>query len=129
MDLQITTPAIFFPTASLLMLAYTNRFLGLSSRVRDLHTHWQATHEAGLARQIALLRRRIVLIRNMQFSGVLSLLLGMCSMLAISLDAPPTALWLFVGATIALMLSLVIALNEIRLSGNALDVLLSEMEK
>ncbi|MBA4140560.1 MAG: DUF2721 domain-containing protein, partial [Segetibacter sp.] len=41
MDITINTPALFFPAISLIMLAYTNRFLALASRVRDLHAKYQ----------------------------------------------------------------------------------------
>ena len=37
MEISFNTPALLFPAISLIMLAYTNRFLALSSRVRNLH--------------------------------------------------------------------------------------------
>jgi hypothetical protein len=40
MDITINTPALFFPAISLVMLAYTNRFLALSSVVRNLHAEY-----------------------------------------------------------------------------------------
>jgi hypothetical protein len=37
MEITLNTPALLFPAISLVLLAYTNRFLGLSSLVRTLH--------------------------------------------------------------------------------------------
>ena len=40
MELSINTPALLFPAITLLMLAYTNRFLALASLVRSLHDEY-----------------------------------------------------------------------------------------
>ena len=45
MELTLTTPALLFPALSLLMLAYTNRFLTLASLIRELHRRYQTEHE------------------------------------------------------------------------------------
>ncbi len=74
MDISLTTPALLFPTVSLLMLAYTNRFLTLASIIRNLHAQYHDEDDDNLVGQIANLRYRIYLIRNMQIAGVLSLL-------------------------------------------------------
>ena len=39
-DIDINTPALLFPAITLLMLAYTNRFLSLASLVRNLHEEY-----------------------------------------------------------------------------------------
>ncbi len=36
-EITISTPALVFPALSVLMLAYTNRFIAVSKRVRSLH--------------------------------------------------------------------------------------------
>ncbi len=41
MQIDFTTPALLFSTISLLLLAYTNRFLGLSKVIRELHAGWE----------------------------------------------------------------------------------------
>src|SRR5258708_28104846 len=74
MDINITTPAVLFPAVSLLLLAYTNRFLALASVIRKLHADYKASPSPHFLSQIQNLRRRIRLVRNMQFFGVLSLL-------------------------------------------------------
>ena len=75
MELSINTPALLFPAITLLMLAYTNRFLAIAALVRKLHDEYVKKEDTLLKRQIKNLRHRISLIRNMQASGVLSFLL------------------------------------------------------
>src|SRR5215211_645983 len=75
MDITLSTPALLFPAISLLMLAYTNRFLALSNRIRDLHEKYKATPDLLLIGQIRNLRLRVELIKHMQGAGVLGLLM------------------------------------------------------
>jgi len=79
-NLPLSTPSLLFPAISLLMLAYTNRFLGLASVVRKLHEDWRGTQEPLLLKQIQSLRRRIQIIKHMQTMGVLSLMTCIISM-------------------------------------------------
>ena len=58
MDITLTTPALLFPTVSLLMLAYTNRFLALASVIRNLHDRYKAEDDENLLGQIANLKYR-----------------------------------------------------------------------
>lgn len=37
MEISLTTPALLFPAISLLLLAYTNRFLTLAGLIRNLY--------------------------------------------------------------------------------------------
>ncbi len=64
MDLTLTTPALLFPAISLLLLAYTNRFLALAALMRDLHARYKSSPDPQIKGQLANLRYRIVLIRN-----------------------------------------------------------------
>src|SRR5208282_4925724 len=75
MEITLTTPAVFFPAVSLLLLAYTNRFLALASVIRKLHADYKVSKELTYLGQIENLRWRIRLVRNMQFCGVSSLLM------------------------------------------------------
>ncbi len=75
MDLTLATPSLLFPAISLLLLAYTNRFLGLAALIRELHAKYVERPDRIIWRQIANLRRRVLLIRNMQVAGAASLLL------------------------------------------------------
>ena len=69
MDITLTTPALLFPTVSLLMLAYTNRFLTIATIIRNLHDRYRESQSDNLLGQIANLRYRVYLIRNMQIAG------------------------------------------------------------
>ena len=73
MELSLTTPALLFPAVSLLLLAYTNRFLALGTLIRELHRRYQENGDKLLERQILQLRRRVVLIRRMQAAGTRSI--------------------------------------------------------
>ena len=83
MDISITTPALLFPAISLLLLAFTNRFLALASLIRQLHASYKSDPDEILFGQIANLRYRINLIRDMQAYGVSSLLLCVVCMLVL----------------------------------------------
>jgi hypothetical protein len=128
-ELTLTTPGLFFPAASLLLLAYTNRFLALASLVRHLHQGWRSSQDQKLLQQIQYLHARLILIRGMQLFGVLSLCCSLLCMLALFADMRPLAGWVFIASCLSLLLSLIITLIEIWLSNNALDVLLAEMRQ
>ena len=129
MEITLTTPALIFPAVSLLLVAYTNRFLALGSRIRNLHAQYKSTPDAILRGQIVILKKRVVLIRNMQFLGVGSLFLCVLCMFLLFGGK------LFLGKiTFALSLlfmlgSLGISLQEILISMQALNLELSGMEK
>lgn len=127
MPLSLTTPALLFSAISLLLLAYTNRFLSLAALIRSLAN--QAA-DCGVAEaQIANLRHRIRLIRWMQEAGVLSFTLCVLSMLLIYLDKEGLAVWSF-GTSLALLLySLVLSVVEIRISQKALDIFLDSLKR
>jgi hypothetical protein len=125
-DLQ--TPALLFPAVSLLMLAYTNRYIAVSNLIRSLHERHLREASEGLSRQIASLRRRVRVIRNMQVVGVASMLASVLSMLLVFFGRSAEATWLF-GAALGLMIgSLFLSMQEIGLSVRALDILLEDMD-
>ena len=70
MQIDLTTPALLFSAISLIMLAYTNRFLSYASLVRTLKEQHQKNHSSVTAAQIANLRKRLYLTRAMQVSGI-----------------------------------------------------------
>lgn len=124
-SLSYGTVGLLFPAISLLMLAYTNRFLGLASLVRQLINRYQDAPQAGLLQQIENLRHRVSLVRYSQAAGTLSLLLCTGCLFALFLGLRVAAALLF-GAALLLMLgSLVIALREIHLSVRALEMEIS----
>jgi hypothetical protein len=76
MELQLSTPALLFSAITLLMLAFTNRFLAIATLIRGLHKNYLlAPDQEIIVEQIHNLRRRLTLIKNMQLFGVFSFLL------------------------------------------------------
>jgi len=127
-DIPLATPSLLFPAISLLMLAYTNRFLALATIIRNLHAAWRESHDCLLEAQITNLRQRIVLIRNMQAAGVLSLIACTLSMMFLFFDSQPGG-QVFFGISLTFMiLSLSLTFKEVLISGRALDMQLSDME-
>jgi len=129
LEITLTTPALLFPTVSLLMLAYTNRFLTLATIIRSLYDRYHADRDESLLPQIQNLRYRVYLIRNMQIAGVLSLLLCVVSMFALFAGWIDAGKWSFAIALILLIVSMLISLRELQISVGALDLLLTDLEK
>ena len=129
MEITLTTPSLLFPAISLLMLAYTNRFLTLATIIRGLHDRYRTQQDENLVRQIANLRYRVYLIRNMQIAGVLSLLFCVVSMFSLFADWIAVGQWVFGIALVLMIVSMGISLRELQVSVGALDLLLNEMGK
>ncbi|MEO5997298.1 MAG: DUF2721 domain-containing protein [Chitinophagaceae bacterium] len=130
MELSITTPALLFPAISLLMLAYTNRFLALANLIRNLHSQYnEHKNKEGVLRQIKNLRLRLRLIRLMQWFGVFSLLLCVLSMFFVYQVYPVLAGCFFAFSLVTMLLSLFLSLYEIQISTRALEIELSDMEE
>lgn len=128
-DFSLTTPALLFPTVSLLLLAYTNRFLTIATIIRNLHNQYHKSQDESLLPQIENLRHRVYLIKNMQIFGVLSLLSCVVSMFALFAGWVLTSQWIFAFALILMMISLAISLRELQISSGALDLLLTDLEE
>ena len=129
MEISISTPALLFPTISLLMLAYTNRFLALASAVRKLLEQYQQNHRNELLEQIHALRFRIALIKNMQTVGISSLFLCVLCMAALFAGWTLAANMIFAGSLALMLVSLALSAWEIQLSANALNLALREIEE
>jgi hypothetical protein len=130
MEISINTPALLFPAISLLMLAYTNRFLALASLIRNLHSSYKDhSDKKGVLQQIKNLRLRLRLIRQMQLSGVLSLFLCVLSMFFVYEQLTIWANFVFASSLIAMMISLFLSLSEIQISTRALEIELSDMDE
>ena len=128
MELTLTTPALLFSAISLILLAYTNRFLALAPLVRSLHDRYKETHDANIFSQIYNLRKRLYLIRAMQIAGLLSLLLCVVCMFLIYVKFMLVSEILFGIALISLVISLILSIIEIQISVHALDLHLDNME-
>jgi hypothetical protein len=129
MEITLNTPALLFPAISLLLLAYTNRFVALASLVRKLHDEYKTgVKDSILIGQIHNLRRRINYIRYMQGLGVFSFLLCVVCMYSIYNEWYYFAKIIFALSLISLTISLILSLLEIIQSMNALELELSDME-
>lgn len=128
MDISLTTPALLFPAVSLILLAYTNRFLALAALIRSLNERWNETHDPKIPPQIENLRYRVRLIQRMQTLGVSAILLCVVAMFCLFENWLRVGAWIFGASLVALSFSLAISLHEIQLSGRALDMQLADME-
>ncbi len=128
MEFTLTTPALLFPTVSVLLLAYTNRFLALSSVVRTLHANQKTMPNPAVLQEIASLRYRLRLIRNMQAIGVSSLLLCVVSMIFLFSGLIWMGKLLFAISLILMTVSLALSFREIQVSIEALNLHLRDIE-
>lgn len=126
MIIDIATPAMLFPAISLLLLAYTNRFLTLATVIRNFAKEEQ---DHNTQAQIKNLRLRIQLIKRMQIAGVFSFLLCVVSMLAIYLTYQAIGNWVFALSLICLLYSLWMSVREILISVEALDFHLDSLKQ
>lgn len=128
-ELSLATPSILFSAISLIMLAYTNRFLSYAQVIRNISAEAQRETTPELLSQIDNLRRRLNLTRNMQLLGILSLLLCVVSTFFIYIGWQLSAVYIFAGALISLMVSLAISIQELLISVKALDIHLDGIKR
>lgn len=125
--LDLTTPSLLFSAISLILLAYTNRFLSYASVVRALKEKHQQTHDPKDIAQIANLRKRLYLTRSIQILGILSLLLCVIAMFFIYVSWQIFAAWIFGIALLLLAASLCVCIWEINISVKALEIHLEDI--
>lgn len=127
--MNISTPALLFSATSLILLAFTNRFLTIATIVRSLKKVYDEKENYEIKLQIKNLRQRLILIKNMQLSGVLSLFFSVLSMTLLFYNIK-TLGEIFFGISLLLMLiSLALSFWEISISVKALELHLSDLEK
>jgi hypothetical protein len=131
MEVSINTPALLFPAITLLMLAYTNRFLGLASLIRNLHLKYKQVPEdrEKVRAQIQNLRRRLMLVKYMQASGIISFFFCVLCMFAFYIEYQTSAFSIFGLSLLFLLLSLALSLHEIFISTRALEIELKDMSE
>ena len=127
--MTLTTPALLFPAISLLLLAYTNRFLVLAQLIRELNAREGNTNRPLVLAQIDNLKKRIKLIRAMQVWGAFSFLLCTLSMMSLFIKLPLVGIILFGISLCCLTTSLIISLYEIHISCDAIKIELQNIEK
>ena len=128
-ELTLTTPAVLFSAISLIMLAYTNRFLAYSAVIRNLHDIYLERKEDSLIRQIKNLKLRLNLTRWMQIFGISSLLFCVLTMLLIYINYQQVAVWIFGLALVLLIISLTLLIKEIQISSQALQYHIADIEE
>ena len=128
-DLSLTTPALLFSAISLIMLAYTNRFLAYAAVIRNLHDIYLEKKDTSLLRQIKNLKLRLNLTRWMQIFGISSLLFCVLTMFLIYVHIHTVAVWVFGFALVLLIVSLSLLIKEIQISAEALQHHISDIEE
>jgi uncharacterized membrane protein YtjA (UPF0391 family) len=129
MELTIQTPALLFPALSLLLLAYTNKFLAIASLIRKLYSDYKKKKDQNTIDQIESLLKRLWLIRWMQIIGVTSILFCVLTMFCIYEGNQFVAKTLFAVSLVLMITSLIISIIEITKSSDALRFLLKDIEK
>lgn len=124
--LELSTPALIFPALSILMLAYTNKFIAISKRVRALHAEHKGHPSNNLKDQIKVLTKRMGYIRNMQITALSGFSFNVLAIASILLHLDLIALILFAIGLILVFSSLIICIVEIYTSTQAMTLLLEE---
>lgn len=128
-ELTLTTPALLFSAISLILLAYTNRFLSYAQLIRSLREQHRLQPSKVTRAQIDNLRLRLRLTRSMQSLGVASLFLCVVTMFLIYAGLQTLSAYVFGVALLCLIGSLGISLHEVRISVRALEIHLHDMEE
>ncbi|MFT3737184.1 MAG: DUF2721 domain-containing protein [Breznakibacter sp.] len=128
-DFSLSTPTLLFSAVSLILLAYTNRFMGYAQLVRSLYKEFRENKDDVLLAQIRNLRKRLQLTRFMQLFGILSLFLCVVSMFLVYVNIHDLALLAFGVALLLLIASLAVSAWEIHISTLAVEMHLRDMEE
>lgn len=129
MNLNLETPALLFSATSLILLAYTNRFLTVATIIRSLKDTYEKEENDTILLEIKNLNLRLTLIRSMQLFGVCSLFLSVFTMLLLFINQQEAALYFFGASLLGLLISLGLSFWEINISIDALRVHLSGVIK
>ena len=126
--LNLTTPALLFSAISLIMLAYTNRFLAYTAVIRNLYAKYKENPDNTILRQIRNLKLRLFLTKWMQIFGITSLFLCVMTMFLIYIGYQEIAVWVFGAGLLLLLTSLAFLIKEIQISTRALLHHISDIE-
>ncbi|MQP51964.1 MULTISPECIES: DUF2721 domain-containing protein [unclassified Flavobacterium] len=129
MTVSLETPALLFSATSLILLAYTNRFLTIAQIVRGLKKNYDDNHNKNILLEIKNLNLRLTLIRYMQLFGVMCLFLSVFAMLLLYVNQATIGIYLFGASLLSLLISLGISFWEISISVNALRVHLKDLSE
>lgn len=129
MTLSIETPALLFSATSLILLAYTNRFLTIAQIIRNLKKNYDDNHNKNILLEIKNLNLRLTLIRYMQLFGLMCLFLSVFAMLLLYISQETIGIYIFGASLLCLLLSLGISFWEISISVIALRVHLKDLSE
>jgi len=129
MEINLTTPALLFPAISLLLLAYTSRFLAIAALMRELYSRYKTQPDLRIKGQITSLRYRIGIIRNMQVFGVASFVGCVICMIVLFAGMLTLGKWIFAGSLMLLLISLGLSLREVQVSIDALTLQMHDLDQ
>ena len=127
-ELTLITPTFLFSAVSLILLAYTNRFLAYTSLVRNLKVKYMENKSSVTKAEIENLKKRLKLTRLMQLYGEASLLLCVATMFLIYIGLQTVSAVIFAVALLFLIISLALSVWEINISSKSIQIHLSDME-
>ena len=129
MEFNLSTPALLFSAISLLILAYTNRFLAVAALVRQHINLYEESNEENILKQINNFETRLKIIKYTQIFGVVSFLFCVVSMVLIFTNRIFPAKIVFLLSLITLFVSLLLSLQEVFLSIGALNIELERIRR
>ena len=130
-ELNLTTPSLLFSAISLILLAYTNRFLSYASVVRTLNEKYQENPDKDptTLNQIRNFVLRLRLIRAMQTLGAGSLIFCLAAMFFYFINLTLPAEIFFGIGMVMLACSLGLCIWEIQISTEAISLHLQNIRR
>ena len=135
MDNIFLLPAALFPAIPLMMISFGNRYMSMASLIRKIHDEViakkltrkdKATNR--YLKQIAVLRKRLVLNRATSTLAAISFIANLIAMYFVYTNNVFMFATMFVGSLIAFGTSLILYVVELQLSTSALDTHLQDLE-
>lgn len=127
MSFTVTTIAVLLSTITVLLLVYTHRFLALANLLRSLIKEYKSEHCDYLLKEIEQLKRRVYIIKHMQFTNFVALIVSILSIFAVFINNSLFAKIFFIVALLHMIISTLLAALEVHLSASSLDVELDEL--
>ena len=128
-EFSLITATFLFSAISLIMLAYTNRFISYAQLVRTLKEQYIQNRSEVTAAQIKNLKKRLYLTRNMQVLGISSLFFCVVSMFLVYIGFRTASVYIFGFSLLLLIASLGVSIAEILISVKALEIHLKDIEE
>ncbi|HEY0601685.1 MAG TPA: DUF2721 domain-containing protein, partial [Herpetosiphonaceae bacterium] len=101
----------------------------LAALIRELYARYKSQPDPKILGQLANLRYRSVIIRNMQACGVSSFFLCVLCMFVLFAGQETVGKWIFGGSLTLLLISLALSLREIQVSIDALLLQIEDVEE